>query len=168
MPKGAGQDSHRLFGLAFIALWRQASCLLPHCQMVCVTLFSSTAISAWNWPCHSCSQDKMSNPSSFCCGDRSCCISWPQDSPQPSQPLGAALPTIDFQWASLRVSFLQRGSVRHNSRVWKSKSSQTVTWSRLLQLRNFSCDVSRAIERSCDAPLHKPPCHHSWVGVIEW
>lgn len=90
--------THRLFGLAFIALWRQASCLLPQCQMVSITLFSSTAISAWIWPCHSCSQDKMSNPSSFCCGNRSCCIPWAQDSPQPSQPSGAFLPTIGFLW----------------------------------------------------------------------
>lgn len=52
--------------------------------------FSSTAISAWIWPCHSCSQDKMSNLSSFCCGDRSCCIPWPQDSPQPRQPSRAS------------------------------------------------------------------------------
>lgn len=122
MPGGAGQDSHRWFGLVFIALWRQASCLPLHSQVVWVTLFSSTAIPAWDWPCHSCPQDKMSTPSSFCCSHTSCCIPQPVGSPQPSQLSWATLPAMGFQWDSLRVSFLQGRSVMHTPSVSTSNS----------------------------------------------
>lgn len=171
MPGGAGQDSHRWFGLVFIALWRQASCLPLHSQVVWVTLFSSIAIPAWDWLCHSCPQDKMSTPSLFCCSHRSCCILWPVGSPQPSQPSWATHPAMGFQWDSLRVSFLQGRSVRHSPNVNRSNSftkqhgvcsSSSSSW-------GASHEISVKSEGACVPFLcTSQQCYHIWVGVNEW